>query len=140
MRPPEEVKKEIIRQWLAKADQDMRAGESLLATSPPLLYPACFHAQQAAEKYLKALLTWHQVEFPKTHAIEALLNLLQPIVPDLVSRLSNAVQLTPYGVEARYPGDQPELGLEESRQAVALAGHVRDTVLPLIVDVAAGDA
>ncbi|HOE12382.1 MAG TPA: HEPN domain-containing protein [bacterium] len=34
----------------------------------PFLYPACFHAQQAAEKYLNALLTWHQIEFPKTHS------------------------------------------------------------------------
>jgi len=50
MRPPEEVKKEIVRQWLAKAEQDMKAGEALLAAEPPFLYPACFHAQQAAEE------------------------------------------------------------------------------------------
>lgn len=70
MRPPEEVKKEIVRQWLARAEQDMKASEALLAAEPPFLYPSCFHAQQASEKYLKALLTWHQIEFPKTHAIE----------------------------------------------------------------------
>jgi hypothetical protein len=53
MRPPEEVKMAMVRQWLAKADQDMRACEALLAAKPPFLYPACFHAQQAAEKCLK---------------------------------------------------------------------------------------
>lgn len=53
MRPPEDVKKEIVRQWLAKAEQDMNAGDALLAAEPPFLYPACFHAQQAAEKLFK---------------------------------------------------------------------------------------
>ena len=53
MRPPEEVKKALVGQWLAKAEQDLKAGEALLAIEPPYLYPACFHAQQAAEKYFK---------------------------------------------------------------------------------------
>ena len=50
MRPPEEVKREIVRQWLRKAEQDMHAAETLLSSERPLLYPVCFHAQQAAEK------------------------------------------------------------------------------------------
>jgi len=113
MRPPEEVKKEIVRQWLAKAEQDMKAGEALLAAEPPFLYPACFHAQQAAEKYLKALLTWHQIEFPKTHAIEQLLDLVKEADAEIASSLRDAVVLTPYSVDIRYPGDQPEPNLEE---------------------------
>lgn len=66
MRPPEEVKEVLVGQWLAKAEQDMKAGEALLAIEPPYLYPACFHAQQAAEKYLKALLTFFFL-FPTSH-------------------------------------------------------------------------
>ena len=132
MRPPEQVKMELVRQWLAKADQGIQAGEALLAADPPFLYPACFHAQQAAEKYLKALLTWHQIEFPKTHAIEQLLDLLEPTVPDIASGISDAAALTPYGVEVRYPGDQPEPDMEEARQAVNLAQKVRDAILPLL--------
>ncbi len=132
MRPPEQVKMELVRQWLAKADQDIQAGEALLAADPPFLYPACFHAQQAAEKYLKALLTWHQIEFPKTRAIEQLLDLLEPTVPDIASGLSDAAALTPFGVDIRYPGDQPEPDLEEARQAMDLARKVRDAILPLL--------
>lgn len=94
MRPPEEVKKELVRRWLAKADQDIRAGEALLAADRPFSYPVCFHSQQAAEKYLKALLTWHQIEFPKTHAIEQLLALLRPTLPDVASSLGEAAVLT----------------------------------------------
>jgi HEPN domain-containing protein len=132
MRPPEEVKAEIVRQWLAKADQDMQAGEALLSATPPFLFPACFHAQQAAEKYLKALLTWHQIEFPKTHAIAQLLELLKPAVPDVVSALREAVILTPFGVDVRYPGDQPEPTTQETRQALDLARAVRQAILPLL--------
>ena len=132
MRPPEQVKMAILRQWLAKADQDIRACETLLSADPPFLYPACFHAQQAAEKYLKALLTWHQIEFPKTHAIEQLLDLLEPALPDIASGLRDAVALTPFGVDIRYPGDQPEPDLQETHQAAELARKVRDAVLPLL--------
>jgi len=135
MRPPEEVKKEIVRQWLAKAEQDMRASEALLVAEPPLLYPACFHAQQAAEKYLKAFLTWHQIEFPKTHAIEQLLDLVKDAEPETASSLRDAVALTPYGVDIRYPGDQPEPNQEEAREAVELARKVRDAVMDRLKEI-----
>lgn len=129
---PDKVTEKLILQWIDKADQDVRAAELLLNADPPFLYPACFHAQQAVEKYLKALLTHEQIEFPKTHAIERLLDLIDPILPDIASALSEAVDLTPYGVEVRYPGDQPEPDAEEADRAVSLALVVRDTILPLI--------
>ncbi|HHP7234937.1 MAG TPA: HEPN domain-containing protein [Desulfobacterales bacterium] len=129
MRPPEEVKKVLVGQWLAKAEQDMKAGEALLALDPPYLYPACFHAQQAAQKYLKALLTWYQIEFPKTHVIELLLELLKRVDSRTASELQDAGELTPYGVDIRYPGDQPEPELEEAYEAVDLARKVRAAIL-----------
>jgi HEPN domain-containing protein len=129
MRPPEEVKKDIVIQWLAKADQDIAACETLLAANPPFLYPSCFHAQQAAEKYIKAFLTWHQIEFPKTHDIEQLLYLAETADQHTISNLKNAVELTPYGVDLRYPGDVPEPSLEEARNAVQLAKDVRDAIV-----------
>jgi HEPN domain-containing protein len=62
MKPPEEVKREFIQDWLAKANQDLETSQFLLASGRLFLYPICFHAQQAAEKYLKAYLTWRQIE------------------------------------------------------------------------------
>jgi HEPN domain-containing protein len=132
MRPPEDVKVELVRQWAAKADADLRAAETLLAANLPSFYPACFHAQQAAEKYLKALLTARQVEFPKTHAIEQLLSLLEPVLADVASALQEAAALTPYGVEIRYPADQPEPSEEEARRALSLARQVRNVVTPAV--------
>jgi HEPN domain-containing protein len=129
MRPPEEVRKVLVRQWMDKAQQDMAAGEALLATEPPFLYPACFHAQQAAEKYLKALLTAHQIECPKTHAIERLLDLVKPVDAEASSGLEAAAELTPYGVDIRYPGDQPEPDMAEGQRAAKLARKARDVVV-----------
>ena len=129
MRPPEEIKKILVQKWLAKADQDLNAGEALLSTDTPFLYPACFHAQQAVEKYLKAVLTWHQIEFPKTHIIEELLDLLQQVDSSMTMKLKIAAVLTPYGVEIRYPADEPEPGLKEAREALKLAQMVKEAVV-----------
>jgi HEPN domain-containing protein len=129
MRPPDEVKREIVRQWVAKAEQDIKASEALLEAEPPFLYPSCFHAQQAAEKYLKALLTWHQIEFPKTHAIEQLLDLAKQADAETAASLKDAAVLSPYGVDIRNPGEQPEPNLEETQQAVELARKVRNSVM-----------
>ena len=129
--PPHEgqVRRSLLDQWVHKADEDMRAAESLLTDDPPLLYPSCFHSQQAAEKYLKALLTWREVEFPKTHSMGELLDLLATVDVPLAQTLAAATALTPYGVEVRYPGDVPEPDIAEARTAIALAQQVRDAVM-----------
>jgi len=129
MKPPEEeVIQKIVGEWIHKADQDIRAAEALLHQELPLLYPACFHSQQAAEKYLKAYLTQHQVEFPKTHSIRELLDLVRTVDVELADLLLPAVALTPYGVEVRYPGDLPEPSEKEADEAFALAKNVVDAV------------
>jgi HEPN domain-containing protein len=129
MRPHDEVKLAIVSQWITKAELDLKACEAMLISEFPLQYPVCFHAQQAAEKYFKALLTWHQIEFPKTHSIEELLDLIGKVNPELSTKLRDAVQLTPYGVELRYPGDVPEPEEQEAKEAVNLAGKVKLAVL-----------
>ena len=53
------------RAWLAKALTDLLAADRLLHFDPPLAGAAVFHAQQAAEKVLKAFLAWHDDPFRK---------------------------------------------------------------------------
>ena len=120
MRPPEDVKRELVGQWLSKADDDLGVARHLVGQGE-YLTAAAFHAQQAAEKYLKAFLVEHQVEFPKTHDLDELLDLVATADEGLSGSLRDAASLTPYGVEVRYPGDAPELGEDETRQAVGLA-------------------
>jgi len=134
MTPHEAAKRKVLAEWLHKADDDLGLAEHLLGE--PLLYPnaIAFHCHQAAEKYLKAVLVWRETPFPKTHDIKALLNLIGAADVALAASLQDAVVLTSYGVEIRYPGDRPDATPEDAREAAALAQNVRKAIydaLPL---------
>jgi len=70
MKQPEEVLRELVEQWLAKAEVDYRTAQRLMRDAEPIREAIAFHCQQAAEKYLKSFLVRHQVEFPKTHHLD----------------------------------------------------------------------
>jgi HEPN domain-containing protein len=132
MRPADEVKRDIVRQWLAKAEEDLGAAEVLISHKTSYLSAVGFHCQQAAEKFFKALLTFNQIEFPKTHDLGALLDLVGPIDASLADSLSEISLLNPYGVEIRYPGDMPDIEPEDAQEALELAKRVREAVLKSI--------
>ena len=131
-KPPDQVREEFVRQWLLKAEEDLNAAKSLLSHGKTFLSTVCFHSQQAAEKYLKAFLTRHQVEFPKTHDIGELLDLIDPIDGSLSDSLRDTVALTDYGVGVRYPSDSPSVTVSDAQQAVQLAEKVRKSILELL--------
>ena len=64
---------------------------------------------------------WHQVEYPKTHDIERLLELCASIDPEVAVALASAAELTPYGVEYRYPGEYPPVSEEAAELSLATA-------------------
>ncbi len=74
--------------------------EAVLAAGA--LDAACFHAQQAAEKCLKAYLALSRVEFPHTHNLTKLVELCAGVDPAFRSLLPVVAALTPYAVELRY--------------------------------------
>jgi HEPN domain-containing protein len=128
MKPPEAVKEEFTREWIRKAENDFKTAEHLLQGGPDFAEGAAFHSQQAAEKYLKAFLVWHQIEFPKTHDIEALLKLAGRTDDKIPEILGEAAMLTPYGVDYRYPGEYPEVSRSDAERAFRLADRVRAEV------------
>ena len=129
MRPPEQVVRDFVRQWLDKAEEDLRAGEILLDSDLEDFESAGFHAQQAAEKFIKALLVRHQTPFPKSHSIALLRGLVERTDKALAARLSPADSLTPYGVEFRYPGELEPVSRNQGLQAIQLAKQVRSEVI-----------
>lgn len=129
MQPPEEVKRQLVRQWMAKAEQDFGLAEHLVAERSPYLLAVGFHAQQAAEKYLKSFLVHHQRAFPKTHDIDELLDRAATVDKALAEALRTAVALNPYGVDERYPGDSPDMTENDAVEALALARLVRNAIL-----------
>jgi HEPN domain-containing protein len=70
----------------------------------PLHDAVCFHCQQCAEKYLKALLKELGLPVPRVHDLDELLIRLLPHRPTLTPLRSGLVLLTDYAVETRYPG------------------------------------
>ena len=91
-----------------------------------------FHCQQAVEKYLKALLVRHGIEFARTHDIRKLLALIAGIHPEIAILLRDADLLTPFGVELRYPGDSPELVPGEELSALETARRAREAIHALL--------
>lgn len=114
--------RELTSGWLDSARGDLAAARHLLEEDDFFIYriPA-FHAQQAVEKVIKALLTRLQIDFPRTHDVQRLQRLLPPSVSRLGS-LTGLDVLSGYAVDSRYPDQMPEHVTEdEARHAVALA-------------------
>src|SRR5450759_2396656 len=128
MTPPEEVARRLAGDWLAKAATDLLVCERLSSQGAWFSEAIAFHAQQAAEKSLKALLVARQVEFPKTHDIERLVELVALGDAALAETLADAAELTPFGVEYRYPGEYAPVTAEAANACVSLARKVHDEI------------
>jgi HEPN domain-containing protein len=129
MKPPEAALRQLVLQWLEKAAADFDAAEQLCAQGGRLREIIAFHCQQAAEKYLKALLVRHQIEFPKTHDIAKLLDRLATVNASIAESLRDTDVLTPFGVDVRYPSEAPEVLAGGEVQAIDTARQVRDAVM-----------
>jgi HEPN domain-containing protein len=93
------------RLWFVKEANDLRAAEIDLGAEPLLIEDALFHCQQAAEKALKAFLTFHNVTFRKTHNLEEIGEVCLTIDQSLKDMVVEAVPLTEYAWAFRYPGN-----------------------------------
>ena len=87
MKLPDEIRRDLVRQWMGKAEQDLAAAEILLNNTTRLPSVIAFHAQQAVEKCLKAILLRHRIYFPKTHDLGKVLALVAECEPATAERL-----------------------------------------------------
>jgi len=127
---PDEARAEDVRAWLQKAALDLRAAEhETSAAEPGLWADIAFHAQQAAEKSLKAFLAWHDAPFRKTHNIEELGRACVALDATLRTTVDRAVPLTEYAWKFRYPGEPGEPTREEAEAALAAARELLGVVL-----------
>lgn len=130
MKTPDEDIQRKVREWLAHADDDLRfahIGLTISGEQPPPYHLIAYHAQQCAEKYLKAYLLRRGVDFPRTHNISTLLELCSDYAPwPMVLR--DAEELTDYAVATRYPGETAAVTAQDARRAIELAERVRTQV------------
>ncbi|MBV6439999.1 MAG: hypothetical protein EPGJADBJ_01661 [Saprospiraceae bacterium] len=98
--------------WLLKAERDLNLAQIAQIHAPESSDLICYHCQQAAEKYLKALVVHYKLPLRKTHDLEELLDLLLPVEPTIDdSHFHEAIKVKIYAIGIRYPdpaGDPTE--------------------------------
>ena len=118
---------EDTARWLRYAEEDLTTAKTFLGHPHVPPRQVCWHAQQAAEKVLKAVLIFLQIDFRRTHD----LNVLRDLLPDswqLKTVLPNLDDLNRWAVEARYPEKMKEATKGEATKAVEQAHAVWTSV------------
>lgn len=109
--------------WVAKAEEDYALAQSSLRRKKPLTYGACFHAQQCAEKYMKAMLVARHHPFSKVHDLLTLNEELAEAAIFMGIPEDDLSTLSFHAVPTRYPGADPTL--DDAREALEIAKAVR---------------
>lgn len=109
--------------WFIKADRDLGMAKSAQIHTPEYPDLICYHCQQAAEKFLKALVIHYDLPLRKTHDLEELLDILGTVDSSITSGFyDEALKIKNYVVGIRYPdpsGDPTEADVEEALTTAA---------------------
>lgn len=120
------------KEWFKKAEDDELNARSILTHRDGTPNGVCFLSQQMAEKYLKAFLVAKKRWFPKIHPIARLLEFCMDIDASFNTLREEAIFLTEFYAETRYPGDYPEFSWQEAEQAFVAANKIKGFVLEKI--------
>lgn len=123
---PREALVSETREWLNRARGDLAACAVLIAAGLPA--EALFHAQQCAEKTIKAVLTWRQIPFRKTHDLDELKQMCVPIAGDAAPHLAGIERLSQYAWRFRYPGAPYSPERTEAQEAQRAAEQLLDAM------------
>ena len=119
-----------VSAWVEKAEHDLMAVDLIGATSDAPWDIVVFHAQQAAEKFLKALLVSRKQVPPKVHDLTKLLALCVADAPRLWTHSPGRLHASVAApLRSRYPGDEPETAREDAEKGVQIARRIRAAVL-----------
>ncbi len=111
---------EEARTLLALALEDAAAFRVLVSSQRVRPATALFHAQQAVEKAIKAVLVLNGVPFGRTHDLLELGYRAEEIVPDVPFAIDRFLRLNPYAVAFRYGEPAVDLlGPEEAEELVS---------------------
>lgn len=117
---------DFIKQWLTKAEHDLLNAGLVIEHEPSILDTACFHCQQAAEKYLKAFLIYKEQESSKTHDVKFLLDECCKFDTDFKN--IDVKNISIFAVRARYPDDSISPTLQETKEYFDIASKIQKLV------------
>ncbi len=97
---------EKVKQWVLKADNDLKTAKDEINTDRPATDTICFHAQQSVEKLLKAFLTYSGLHIGLTHNLMGFIEMCKGVDEafDSLYKL-NVPELNEYAIDVRYPDD-----------------------------------
>ncbi len=126
-----ELEQQVFK-WIEIAEEDLTMAKHAFTIESNIPYRLIgYHAQQCAEKYLKALLVSKFIDFPYTHSIEVLVK-LSPAEFGLSNKLERVFELTNYAVARRYPGFYVNLSKADAEKAVKLAELTKLVITSLL--------
>jgi HEPN domain-containing protein len=124
--------RKLSQKLLRKADQDIVVVEKWHSDSDVSDEILGFHAQQAAEKMLKAVLANKEIEFPFTHRLADLIDLLKDHNISVPNELDDIRYLTPFAVELRYDFFEEDEESLDRDELLALLTKLRSWVTTVI--------
>ena len=117
--------KPLTAEWVQKAEDDFIVAQKMFrARKQPVYDAVCFHAQQCAEKYLKAYLQEDGRDIPKIHKLLDLLKLCKEIDSSMEILLPDLTELERFAINVRYPGMSADK--DEARIAYKAVQAVRE--------------
>ncbi len=123
---------DLAKEWISRALSNLERANLGKQTESIYYEDLCFDCQQAVEKSLKALLIFHQIEFPFVHSISKLLEIIEAYGITIPNIVFDSVILSEYAVETRYPGDYEPVDKEEYLTALKIAKFIYDWVSGII--------
>ena len=120
------------KEWLFKADHDLKSSQILLKAEEPLLDIAIYHTQQCGEKALKAFLAYHRKEISRTHRLKTLLEDCRKIDGTLDSIIEECIFLEPFATLYRYPEGELLPKREEVEEAIINANSILNFIKEII--------
>jgi HEPN domain-containing protein len=116
---------EYVKNWIKRADEDLGLIEIMLNEKSFFPNPMCFHAQQAAEKYLKGFLAYHDLHTRKIHDLEVLIEDCEKIDKSFKRLNNDARFLNQFYVESRYPDDYVQFSQNDAKKAYEAAVRIK---------------
>jgi HEPN domain-containing protein len=123
---------EIVNLWIKKADHDLGSAKLIYLHIPDYFDTIAFHCQQAVEKYIKASLTYMDIEFQRSHDLPYLLELLSRKVEIKSETFDKAILLNGFSIEIRYPDQIIHLTKDELKSAISIADDFRQFAISVI--------
>lgn len=117
-----------VEEWLKRARSNMARAKMGKLSEAILYEDLCFDCQQTVEKSLKGLLIHIGIGFPRIHSITRLIELIEEAGITVPEYVKDAITLTVYAVDARYPSNQESVEENEYQEAVEIAEKVYDWV------------